>query len=63
MGGIPATVFTEDLDSFRSYVGDLIQKNKTGKNFILSSGDSVPADARLDNIKAIPDLIEQFGKY
>jgi hypothetical protein len=63
MGGIPATVFTEDLDSFRSYVGGLIQKNKTGKNFILSSGDSVPADARLDNIKAIPDLIEQFGKY
>ena len=56
-------MFTEDLDSFRSYVGNLLEKNKRGGNFILSSGDSVPADARLDNIKAIPDLIEQYGKY
>jgi hypothetical protein len=63
MGGIPATVFTENLSSFTSYVRNLLLENKKGGNLILSSGDSVPADARLDNIRAIPDLIKKYGRY
>jgi hypothetical protein len=63
MGGIPANAFLLELDQFKEYVKGLIIENKEGGNFILSSGDSVPSDARIENIKAIPDLIEEYGKY
>ena len=63
MGGIPATVFAADLLEFKDYVKNLLLTNKAGGNFILSSGDSVPADAKLDNIKAVPELIEEYGRY
>ena len=62
-GGIPATVFTAGLSEFKEYVKNLIMENKTDGNFILSSGDSVPGDAKIDNIYAIPELIDKYGYY
>lgn len=63
MGGISANAFLLELEQFREYVKRLVIENKEGANFILSSGDSVPSDAKIENIKAIPDLIEKYGKY
>ena len=63
MGGIPANCYLTELSDFKRYVKKLILENKDKSNFILSSGDSVPSDARIENIKAIPDLIESYGKY
>ena len=63
MGGIPANYYLLEVDDFKEYIKQLIIENKGGGNFILSSGDSVPSDAKLENIKAIPDLIESYGKY
>lgn len=63
MGGIPANAFLLELEQFREYVKRLVIENKEGANFILSSGDSVPSDAKIENIKVIPDLIEKYGKY
>ncbi len=63
MGGIPANYYLRELDDFKKYVGELILENKDRGNFILSSGDSVPADAKIENIKSIPDLIDEYGKY
>ena len=63
MGGIPANVFLFESEQFREYVKKLIIENKEGGNFILSSGDSVPSNARVENICAIPDLIEKYGRY
>ena len=51
------------MDDFKEYIKQLILENKADGNFILSSGDSVPSGAKLENIKAIPDLIESYGKY
>ena len=63
MGGIPANCYLMDLDNFKEYVGRLILENKSGGDFILSSGDSVPANAKIDNIKAISGLVAEYGKY
>lgn len=63
MGGIPANCYLKELDDFKKYVSELILENKDRGNFILSSGDSVPADAKIENIRSIPYLIEKYGKY
>jgi hypothetical protein len=63
MGGIPANYYLLPEDDFKDYIKQLILDNKSGGNFILSSGDSVPSGAKLENIKAIPQLIEVYGKY
>lgn len=63
MGGIPANYYLLELDDFKSYVMNLLLENKEGGNFILSSGDSVPSNAKVDNIREIPDLVEKYGKY
>jgi len=63
MGGIPAHVFRYSLADFKEYIKSLILKVKGKGNFILSSGDSTPADAKIENLKAIPDLIRKYGKY
>ncbi len=63
MGGIPANCYLLELDDFKKYVVELIFENKNGGNFILSSGDSVPADAKIENIRSIPDIINEYGQY
>jgi len=63
MGGIPAHVFKYSITDFKTYVKSLILKVKKKGNFILSSGDSTPADARIENLEVIPDLINKYGKY
>lgn len=63
MGGIPANVFLYELDDFKQYIKKLIIENKKGGNYVLSSGDSVPSDARIENLKAITYLVEKYGKY
>ena len=63
MGGIPAHVFSYSLNDFKEYVKNLILKTKGKGNFILSSGDSTPNDARIENLKVIPELIDIYGKY
>ena len=63
MGGIPANCYLLELDDFKNYVGKLILENKSGGDFILSSGDSVPANAKIENIKSISGLVDEYGKY
>jgi uroporphyrinogen-III decarboxylase len=63
MGGIPANVFLLELDKFKEYVKNLIIENKIGGNFILSSGDSVPSNAKVENIKSISELVNKYGQY
>lgn len=63
MGGIPANCYLLELDDFRKYIIELILESKNGGDFILSSGDSVPANAKIENIKSISDLVEEYGKY
>jgi uroporphyrinogen-III decarboxylase len=63
MGGIHANAWLIDNVSFKDYVKDLILKNKKNGNFILSSSDSLPADAKMENIMSIGKLVEKYGKY
>ena len=63
MGGIPANVFLDGPEDFKKYVTKLILDNKDSGNFILSSADSVPAFAKIRNLKSISALISKFGKY
>lgn len=63
MGGIPANYFLLELNDFKKYVKELILKSKKGGNFILSSGDAVPRDAKIDNLRVIPELVWLYGQY
>lgn len=63
MGGIPANCYLLELCDFKRYIKELIIENKDGGNFILSSGDSVPSDAKIENIEKISELVEKFGIY
>jgi len=63
MGGIPANYYLLEVEAFKDYVKKLILENKDGGNFILSSGDSIPADARIENIMSIRNIVERYGAY
>lgn len=63
MGGIPANCYLLEPDAFKKYVIQLIMENRDGGNFILSSGDSIPSDARAENIESIRELADTYGRY
>lgn len=63
MGGIPANIFLYKRNEFEDYIKELILNNRAGGNFILSSADSVPADAKIENFKSILKVVDQYGKY
>jgi uroporphyrinogen-III decarboxylase len=63
MGGISANHFLLDLNDFKEFVKVSVLTNKKRRNFIFSSGDSVPRDAKIDNLKIIPELVMKYGQY
>jgi uroporphyrinogen-III decarboxylase len=47
----------------RSYCKRLIEKIGAGGGFILSSGCSIPANAKVENIRAMTEAVEEWGWY
>jgi hypothetical protein len=64
MGDVPATLFRlgtpKDIEK---YCMKLIQEVGEGGGFILSSGCSVPVDAKMENVKAMIDTAKKHGVY
>ena len=63
-GGIDATVITSsDKKVLEESVIKLISDMKPYGNFILGTGDALPADTPIGNLKLIHELIEEYGYY
>ncbi|WXG46184.1 MAG: uroporphyrinogen decarboxylase family protein [Candidatus Atabeyarchaeum deiterrae] len=64
MGDVPAPFFRlGTTNEVEKYCIRLIKEVGEGGGFILSSGCSVPVDAKLENIKAMIDTAKKYGAY
>jgi hypothetical protein len=64
MGDVPSTLLAEGTrDEVRNYCRELIEKIGIGGGFILSSGCSIPLNAKSDNVLAMTEAVEEWGWY
>lgn len=64
MGDVPSTLLAFGTrDEVMDYCRRLIAEIGKGGGFILSSGCSIPANARAENVKALADAADRWGWY
>jgi len=64
MGDVPATLLAFGApEEVRTYCRKLIEVVGEGGGFILSSGCSIPANAKPENVKAMRDAVDEYGRY
>ena len=64
MGDIPATLLAFGCqEEVRAYCRKLIEVVGRGGGLILSSGCSIPANAKPENLKAMYEAVEEYGWY
>jgi len=62
MGDVPAVLLaTGSRDEVLAYCRRLIETVGKGGGFILSSGCSIPANAKVENVKALYDAVQEWG--
>lgn len=64
MGDVPARLLAfSGRDEVRDHCRRLVEEVGRGGGFILSSGCSIPANARPENVKAMTEAVEEWGWY
>ena len=64
MGDVPATLLARGTkDEVLAYCKRLIHEVGKGGGFILSSGCSIPANAKVENVRAFTESVEEWGRY
>ncbi|PKN53605.1 MAG: hypothetical protein CVU55_00330 [Deltaproteobacteria bacterium HGW-Deltaproteobacteria-13] len=64
MGDVPSTLLAEgSRDEVLDYCKRLIETIGKGGGFILSSGCSIPLNAKADNVMAMTEAVEEWGWY
>jgi uroporphyrinogen-III decarboxylase len=64
MGDVPATLLAfGEPDEVRAYCKKLIEIVGEGGGFILSSGCSIPSNAKSQNVKAMREAVDEYGYY
>lgn len=64
MGDVPARLLAFGTrDEVLRYCKRLIEGAGRGGGFILSSGCSIPANAKAENVKAMTEACEEWGYY
>ena len=64
MGDVPASLLAfRPKDEVLAYCKRLIEEVGKGGGFILSSGCSIPANARVENVRALAEAAEEYGRY
>ncbi len=64
MGGIDPTAFTRlSPEEIKEYVKKLLKEVSPGDNFILGSADATPYGTPMENLKAVTEVIEEYGGY
>jgi uroporphyrinogen-III decarboxylase len=61
---VPAALLAAGTkDEVLGYCKELIQKVGVDGGFILSSGCSIPANAKIENVRALMESAEKWGRY
>jgi hypothetical protein len=64
MGDVPAELLVlKTRDEVLEYCRRLIETVGRGGGFILSSGCSLPANARVENVRALYEAVQEWGRY
>ena len=64
MGDVPAYLLAfSQKDEMPNYCKRLIETIGKGGGFILSSGCSIPANAKVENVRAMFEAAEEWGRY
>ena len=64
MGDVPAYLLAfRSKDEVLAYCRRLIKGVGRGGGFILSSGCSIPANARVENVAALREAVDEWGEY
>jgi len=64
MGDVPAYLLAfAGKDRVMAYCQRLIREVGKGGGFILSSGCSIPANAKPENVRALVEAAEEWGYY
>jgi len=64
MGDVPAALLTlGSVDEVRAYVKRLCEEVGDGGGFILSSGCSIPINAKAENVRTMIDSAKEYGIY
>jgi hypothetical protein len=64
MGDVPAYLLAfRGKDEVLAYCRRLIDEVGRGGGFILSSGCSIPANARVENVVALREAVDEWGRY
>ncbi|NDK11232.1 MAG: hypothetical protein GW911_04150 [Armatimonadetes bacterium] len=51
------------VDDARAEARRCLREGMEGGGYVLVTGDEVPADAKLDNLKAMVEVVEEHGRY
>ncbi len=51
------------MDDARKEARRCLEEGMAGGGYVLATADEVPANARLDNLKAMVETVHQFGRY
>lgn len=63
MGGIDPTAFTGlSSEKIKEYVKKLLKEVSPGDNFILGSADATPFGTSIENLKAITQVVKEYGE-
>lgn len=64
IGGIePASLQKLSKKEVENYVLSLLKKMQPGHNFILSTGDATPHNTPIENLKAVAEIRDKYGKF
>lgn len=64
-GGVPSVILGDPVrdEAFRTYMFDVFKTIAPGDAFILGVADNVMAEAKIDRIAYISDMVEKYGNY
>lgn len=64
MGNFDCVVLARGtVDDARREALRCLREGMAGGGYVLASADEVPADAKMDNLKAMVDTVERHGRY
>lgn len=62
-GGVPAILFepTYSDEEFDNYIINLFKEIAPGYNFIVGMGDNLPFDGKIERVRRIAELVDEYG--
>jgi uroporphyrinogen-III decarboxylase len=63
VGGPPSSLFLGTTEKVHEYVKKILEDIKHNGGYIMSPATTIPASAKAENVKALYEAVEKYGKY